>query len=79
MVWGGHAPPSAVPAVTITFTVLAAIVASGRLYTRVRIVRKPGLDDVCIVIAVVRTMPRLCCACSDLNAVAYHWCDRDNV
>lgn len=58
MVSGGHAPPAAVPGVTITMTVLAALVASGRLYTRVKIVRKSGWDDVCILVALVRNNQR---------------------
>lgn len=54
MVSGGHAPPSAVPGVTITLTTVAGVVAIGRLYTRIRIVRKEGPDDYCILAALVR-------------------------
>ena len=53
MVSGGHAPPAAVPGVTITMTALAGLVAIGRLYTRVFVVRKEGWDDLCIVLALV--------------------------
>ena len=50
---GGHAPGSAVVAVTITFTCLATVAALARLVTRIFIVRKEGLDDILISFAVV--------------------------
>ncbi len=51
----GHAPGSAVVAATITTTVLAVTITAVRLYTRMRIVKNAGLDDMCITAATVRT------------------------
>lgn len=49
----GHASGDAVFGVTIGMTCLAGIVVLTRLFTRVRIVRDPGLDDAFIVAAIL--------------------------
>lgn len=50
----GHTSGSAVVGATIATTVLAGIAVALRLYTRLILVRKSGLDDVCISVALVR-------------------------
>lgn len=50
----GHASPSAVLGVTITFTIIAASAVILRLYSRVFIVHSPGKDDAFIVAALIK-------------------------
>ena len=57
----GHASGSAVIGTTIATTVLACIAVALRLYTRLILVRKPGIDDVCITVALVRSNVALEC------------------
>lgn len=52
----GHADPSAVLAVTITFTVLAGVAVLLRLYSRLFIARSAGWDDAFICFALVWTI-----------------------
>lgn len=54
MVASGHASGSAVMGTTVAMTVLAALTVISRLFTRIAIVQKPGIDDICIAIALVR-------------------------
>lgn len=49
----GHASPHAIVVTKIVFTIIAAILTLGRLYTRTRIVRNAGLDDVFIALSLV--------------------------
>lgn len=49
----GHTSGAAVVGVTITFTALAAVVVFTRLFTRIHIVKDPGLDDGFIVVALL--------------------------
>ena len=50
----GHASGSAITGVTVTFTILAALMVAFRLHSRIAIMHNAWVDDVCIVIAVVR-------------------------
>jgi hypothetical protein len=52
----GHADPTAVLGVTITFTIIAASAVILRLYSRIFIVHSPGKDDVFIVAASIMTV-----------------------
>jgi hypothetical protein len=52
----GHADPTAVLGVTITFTIIAASAVILRLYSRIFIVQSPGKDDVFIVAASIMTV-----------------------
>lgn len=56
MAASGHAPGEAVVGVTVSFTILAFVATSMRLYTRLGIVRKSGLDDISITIALILTI-----------------------
>ena len=49
----GHASGSAVVGVTIAMVCLAGIVVITRIFTRVKVVRDPGLDDGFIVSALL--------------------------
>lgn len=53
MTISGYAAPAAVDGVTISFTAVAAVAVSLRLFTRLRIVRNGGLDDAFISAALV--------------------------
>lgn len=50
----GHAPPEAVMAVTVVFTVMAVVVVAARLYARLGVGRNAGLDDLFIGASLVR-------------------------
>ena len=52
----GWASPEATLGVCFTFTALALIAYSLRMYTRVCIIRQPGWDDLCVSIAMAFTM-----------------------
>jgi hypothetical protein len=52
----GHADPTAVLGVTITFTIIAASAVILRLYSRIFIVHSPGKDDAFIVAASIMTV-----------------------
>lgn len=73
----GHTSGSAVVAVTITMTALAGLVVFTRLYTRIRIVREPGLDDGFIFAALlfsIATTVTMCLQggiCTGSNISAY--------
>lgn len=53
MAAGGHAPGSAVVAVTITFTFIAGALVIARIWTRKVLVRNAGTDDVLVAFALV--------------------------
>ncbi|KAF2208670.1 hypothetical protein CERZMDRAFT_48687, partial [Cercospora zeae-maydis SCOH1-5] len=57
----GHAPGSAVVGVTVAFTILAFIVTAFRLFTRIAIVKQPGIDDFIITIALLFTIALTTC------------------
>lgn len=48
MTASGHAPPEAVVAVTVVFTVMAAVVVAARLYARLEVGKNAGFDDLSI-------------------------------
>jgi hypothetical protein len=75
----GHADPTAVLGVGITFTIIAVAAVVLRLYSRISIVRSAGKDDVFIVAACVMTvcttiaqgfqgalLPNQCCHIRDI-------------
>lgn len=43
---------------SVVFVVIAFLMVLSRLYTRIKIVRNPGVDDSCVVIALVRCLYR---------------------
>ncbi|PIA92171.1 hypothetical protein CB0940_09437 [Cercospora beticola] len=57
----GHAPGSAVVGVTVAFTILAFITTAFRLFTRIAIVKQPGIDDFIITIALIFTIALTAC------------------
>ncbi|CAK4023370.1 Hypothetical predicted protein [Lecanosticta acicola] len=61
MTASGWASPASVLGVVFTFTPLAAICVGLRLWTRISIVRSPGWDDLCIVIAICFTLVDASC------------------
>nr|OQO30711.1 hypothetical protein B0A51_01835 [Rachicladosporium sp. CCFEE 5018] len=52
----GHADPSAVVGVTVSFTVVAVVAVALRLYSRLILVRSAGKDDIAISIAAIMTI-----------------------
>ena len=54
MTGSGHTAPAVVVAVTSATTILAGLAVFSRLITRVTVVKKGGLDDICIAVAMVR-------------------------
>lgn len=54
MTISGHTSGAVVIGVTSATTTLAGLIVIARLITRVLVVRKAGIDDVCILIAIVR-------------------------
>ncbi|KAK5682121.1 hypothetical protein LTS10_005246 [Elasticomyces elasticus] len=63
----GHTPGAAVVGTTIAFTVLAAIAVLLRLYTRIKIVSRSGLDDLFISIAMLLSILLTICMCQEVN------------
>jgi hypothetical protein len=55
MAAGGHTSGDAVTGVTVSFTIVAVICTSLRLYTRFVLNKMGGVDDVFIAIATVRS------------------------
>lgn len=49
----GHAPPEAVVAVSVVFTVMAVVVVAMRVYARLGVGRNAGVDDAFIGAALV--------------------------
>ncbi|KAK5719515.1 hypothetical protein LTR15_008039 [Elasticomyces elasticus] len=63
----GHAPKHAVIGTTITFTLLAALAVLLRLYTRIKIISRSGIDDLFISLAMLLSILLTICQCRETH------------
>ena len=61
MTGSGYATPGAVNGVTIAFASVATIAVLLRLFTRIRLARNAGTDDVFVTLALVCTLGLVVC------------------